>query len=229
MGWQLGGLALLSSIETLPLKAQPANVSPDDTALDLPPPQDVQPIPSPETIPISPPSILPSPAELLPSPSISPPTNPNTFIDTITVEQFNVQGSTVFSPEDLNQILAPYKGKPVSFLDLLGARSAITQHYLEQGYITSGAYIPPQRLGSGVVTIQVVEGTLEDIRVKGTKKLSPRYISSRIQKATSFPLNREKLLEALQLLLLDPLIENISAELSLGSNPGASILIISIS
>ena len=228
LGWQLGGLALLSSIETLPLKAQPANVAPDDTTLDLPPPQDVQPIPFPETIPISPPSILPSPAELLPSPSIPVPTNPNTFIDTITVEQFNVQGSTVFSPEDFNQILAPYKGKPVSFLDLLGARSAITQHYLEQGYITSGAYIPPQRLGSGVVTIQVVEGTLEDIRVKGTKKLSPRYISSRIQKATSSPLNREKLLEGLQLLLLDPLIENISAELSLGSNPGASILIIDV-
>lgn len=220
---QLGWLVLLGSIDSLPTIAQPTNVPRDD----LPPPQDVQPIPDSEQIPQSPPT-LPPPAELLPSPSTPNQTIPDRSIDTITVRQFKVQGSTVFSDADFKQILDRYTNKPISFLELLAARTAITQYYIDRGYITSGAYIPPQKLGDGVVTIQVVEGTLEDIVVRGTEKLSPRYISSRMQRATSAPLDREKLLEALQLLLLDPLIENVSAELSLGTNPGTSILTLEV-
>lgn len=221
---QWGWLALLSSIDILPSQAQPANVSPDD----LPPPQDVQPIPNLEQFPQSPPTTLPPPAELLPPSSTPNQTIPDKSIDTITVKQFIVQGSTVFSDADFNPILKPYLNKPISFLELLAVRSAITQYYVEQGYVTSGAYIPPQRLGDGVVTIQVIEGKLADIQVKGNQKLNSKYISSRINRATSTPLNRDRLLEALQLLLLDPLIANVSAELSLGVNPGTSILTVEV-
>ncbi len=220
---KLGWLTLLIILENLPLQAQTL-IPPED----LPPPQDVQPIPTPEKIPDSPSDSLPSPEQLLPSPGINAPADRNNFNDTITVEKFEIQGSTVFTTEELNGILAPYTGKPISFLELLETRSAITQYYIEQGYITSGAYIPPQRLGDGVVTIQVIEGKLEDIKVVGTKRLSSRYFSSRIKKAIVAPLNREKLLDGLQLLLLDPLIENISAELSLGTSPGTSILILEV-
>ena len=222
--WQWLWLIVFSSIDLLPLQAQPANITPND----LPPPQDVQPIPKLEQFPRLPPATLPPPAELLPPASIPPPINPESSIDTITVQQFIVQGSTVFSDADFNRILKPYLNKPISFLELLAARSAISQYYLERGYVTSGAYIPPQRLGDDIVTIQVIEGKLADIQVRGTEKLSPRYISSRIQKATSTPLNRDRLLESLQLLLLDPLIENISAELSLGTHPGTSMLMIEV-
>ncbi|PSP26290.1 MAG: hemolysin activation/secretion protein, partial [Cyanobacteria bacterium SW_8_48_13] len=58
----------------------------------------------------------------------------------------------------------------------------------------------------------------------GIQHLSPDYVRSRIAVNTSSPLNRERLLEALQLLQLNPLIENLSAELSAGSSPGASVL-----
>ena len=221
---QWGWLALLSLIDILPSQAQPANVSPDD----LPPPQDVQPIPNLEQFPQLPPTTLPPPAELLPPSSTPNQTIPDKSIDTITVRQFIIQGSTVFSDADFNSILKPYIDKPISFLELLSVRSAITQYYVEQGYVTSGAYIPPQRLGDGVVTIQVIEGKLADIQVKGNQKLNSKYISSRINRATSTPLNRDQLLEALQLLLLDPLIANVSAELSLGVNPGTSILTIEV-
>jgi hemolysin activation/secretion protein len=46
--------------------------------------------------------------------------------------------------------------------------------------------------------------------------------------ATSPPLNQDKLLNALQILQLDPLIANISAELSKGVNPGGSFLEIEV-
>jgi len=78
----------------------------------------------------------------------------------------------------------------------------VAQLYIDQGYITSGALIPPQTFRGGVVRIQVVEGRVEVIGVTGTRRLSRRYVRSRLRRATSKPLNRNCLLEALQLLLL---------------------------
>ncbi|NJM69602.1 MAG: ShlB/FhaC/HecB family hemolysin secretion/activation protein, partial [Scytonema sp. RU_4_4] len=72
--------------------------------------------------------------------------------------------------------------------------------------------------------IMVVEGKLETIQVRGTRRLNPNYVRSRLAIATGKPLNQKKLVEALQLLQLNPLIKNISAELGAGSRPGTSIL-----
>nr|WP_071925427.1 ShlB/FhaC/HecB family hemolysin secretion/activation protein [Chroococcidiopsis thermalis] len=80
------------------------------------------------------------------------------------------------------------------------------------------------RSKAATVKVQIVEGGLEDIRVTGTRRLNPKYVRSRLAIATTKPLNRFKLLEALQLLQLNPLIQNLSAELSAGSRPETSLL-----
>jgi filamentous hemagglutinin family protein len=146
----------------------------------------------------------------------------------ITVNRFEVKGNTVFDSEELTELLAPYTDKPLSFVELLQARSAITEYYTKRGYITSGAYIPPQRLQNKVVTIQVVEGYLEDIEITGNKRLNSNYVSSRIETATNDSLQREELLAALQLLQQDPLIASLSAELKAGTRPGASVLAVDV-
>ena len=226
----------ISSLTTKPLLAQavdsvqlPNGNSP--TRPEIPPPQDVQPLPEPLPSP-EPPQSLPPPEDLLQPlpPAIAPGQEalPGNATQTITVKRFEVVGSTVFSPERLAQVLAPFTQKPISVAELFQARSAVTQLYIDQGYITSGAYIPPQRLQGGVVTIQVVEGGLEAINVTGTRRLNPNYVRSRIAVNTSQPLNRNRLLESLQLLQLNPLIQNLSAELSAGSRPGANVLEVQI-
>ncbi|ODH01017.1 hemolysin activation/secretion protein [Nostoc sp. KVJ20] len=140
------------------------------------------------------------------------------------MERFEVVGSTVFSPEELAKATAEFTKRPISLTEVYQARSKITELYLNNGYITSGAYIPPQTIQSGVVKIQVVEGKLEDIQITGTRRLNQNYVRSRLAIATSPPLNRQRLLEALQLLQLNPLIQNVTAELSAGSRTGASLL-----
>ncbi|PZV18412.1 MAG: hemolysin activation/secretion protein [Leptolyngbya sp.] len=200
--------------------------------LPAPDPRGNQP-PSLEPLPIPRIEPIPSPDQLLP-PSPSAPSSPEQFpVDTpqnIQVTKFVVVGSTVFSDKELTAAIAkvigeiPPTGRTISLAELFQARSAVTDLYVSRGYLTSGAYIPPQKLQSGVIEIRVVEGSLEDIRVTGTKKLNPGYVASRIGIATQAPLNRDRLLEALQLLQLNPLIANISAELSAGSRPGTSLL-----
>ncbi len=222
----LSMIVLTSSLITKPLRAQvndappPRIISPQDvqppTPAPLPLPEQQQPLPSPEDL-LQPQRPTNTPPEAL----------PGRASETITVERFEVIGSTVFSPEQLTKVLAPFTKKPISFAQLYQARSVVTKLYLDQGYITSGAIIPTQRLqgkGSVVVKIQVVEGGLEDIQVTGTRRLNPNYVRSRIGIATQQPLNQNRLLESLQLLQDNPLIQNLSVELSAGSRLGTNVL-----
>ncbi|MEO1342145.1 MAG: ShlB/FhaC/HecB family hemolysin secretion/activation protein, partial [Cyanobacteria bacterium J06635_13] len=146
----------------------------------------------------------------------------------IIIKDFNVVGSTVFSKQELDRAIQSFRDRPITLPELFQARSIITQLYTDRGYISSGAYIPPQELNDGTVKIVILEGKLEEINVLGTKRLSANYISSRIETAAGEPVNVDSLLSALQLLRLDPLIDNISAELSAGIQPGTSQLDIEI-
>ena len=146
----------------------------------------------------------------------------------IIVKEFDVVGSSVFSEQELAAAVKPYRNRPLTLPELFQARSIITKLYTDKGYVNSGAYIPPQELDDGKVKIAVLEGKLEGINVSGTDRLTPRYISSRIEAAAGKPVNVESLPAALQLLRLDPLINNVSAELSAGIQPGTSLLDIQV-
>jgi hemolysin activation/secretion protein len=174
---------------------------------------------------------LPPPSELLQIPDSLTSPDPTVTGDTsgeIKVTRFEVIGSTVFTAEQLAEITEPFTKESLSFAELLEVKEAITQLYVDQGYITSGAFIPPQTLEDGVVKVQVVEGKITEILITGNRRLNSGYIRSRVEKGTQTPLNVNRLLEELQLLQLNPLIENISAELATGIEPGTNILEITV-
>ncbi len=153
---------------------------------------------------------------------------PGTIPGPVVVEQFKFIGNTAFSSKTLAHLLAPFTNRSLTFDELLQARNAVSSFYINHGYITSGALLPPQIFRKGVITIRVVEGSLEKIQVTGTQRLSTNYVHSRLAIATSGPLNRNRLLKALQLLQLNPLIKNISANLSAGARPDKSVLEVQI-
>jgi hemolysin activation/secretion protein len=197
----------LSAIAQVPTPVLP-NPQPTPEAEPLPPIEDVLPQPQTPQIPTQP-SLEDVPG-------------------TVIIRKFEVVGSTVFSQEELAAVLKPYTLRPIAFAELLEAQRAIVQLYLDKGYITSGAFIPPQAVKRGVVKIQVVEGEVEAIEVTGLDHLNADYVRSRLAVATGKPLNVNTLLNALQLLQLDPLIENLSAELAAGSRPSQSLLAVQV-
>jgi len=231
LGWAmlLGQAAIAQTLETvtaqslLLTQATPAPAQPLPRPPNLPRFQTPEP---PRQIPL--PQPLPSPPPLeVPSTPATPGSGglvPGSVPDTIVVERFDVVGSTVFSATDLAKITESYTKRPITFAELLQVQEAITKLYIDQGYITSGAVIPPQTLEQGVVVVQIVEGEIEEIQVTGTRRLNPNYVRSRLAIGARKPLNNQKLLEALQLLQLNPLIQSISAELSSGTRPGTNFL-----
>ncbi len=138
----------------------------------------------------------------------------------------------MFSKQDLDVITAPFIGRRITFAELFKVRSAIAQLYVDRGYVTSAAFIPIEgnetvQIQGGVVTIQIVEGKLERIDITGSNRLG-NYIRPRLETAAAPILNEKKLLEALRLLQLDPLILSISGNLESGSQPGLSVLTINV-
>ncbi|MGD1699508.1 ShlB/FhaC/HecB family hemolysin secretion/activation protein [Dapis sp. BLCC M229] len=190
-------------------------------------PRPVNPIPQPlpQVKPLPPPDDLLQPQ---PVPSLSPQSPPLQIPGKITVNQFAVVGSTVFSPTELAEVLKPFTDRPISFAELLEAQTTVTQLYFDQGYVTSGAFIPPQTLQDGTVVIEVIEGQVEEIEISGLKRLNSSYISSRIEPGIETPLNQNQLFQYLQLLQLNPLIERLSANLTAGTRPGLSRLEIEV-
>ncbi len=213
-------LAFYFLLDQQPLRAQTPDATQSQSPIRPSPRSPIPPLQPPPPAPLPPPEELLQPQEPLPEGEVTFPEVPGTVV----VEQFLFEGNTAFSDEKLAEVTAPFRGRSIGFSELLGARSAITELYVREGYITSGAFIPPQSLDSGIVTIQIVEGELEGLEVTGEGKLDSSYVRDRIRLATKQPVNQDRLLRALQLLQLDPLIERISAELSAGSGPGKSFL-----
>lgn len=146
---------------------------------------------------------------------------------TIRVDRFEFEGNTAFSDRELTEITKSLVGREITFAELIAVEAAVTQKYLAAGYLNSGAVIPANQTfprDGAVVKIQIVEGGVEEIAITGNRRLKSSYLRSRLAIATGRPLNRDRLLEALQLLQLDPLIANISAELQAGSRPEKSRL-----
>ncbi|MEO1523429.1 MAG: ShlB/FhaC/HecB family hemolysin secretion/activation protein [Cyanobacteria bacterium J06633_2] len=146
------------------------------------------------------------------------------------IDTIIVNGSTVSELDDeIERIVQAYEGRELTFNELLNVRSEITQLYVENGYVTSGAFLPSnQILTDGTVEIQVVEGSVEEIQVSGLRHLRPSYVRDRLQLATDAPLDQRELLEALQLLQLDPFISQINAELTAGTTAGQNILLVDV-
>lgn len=144
------------------------------------------------------------------------------------VRSFRIKGNTVFAPEELQEVVAPFVGRVVTTAELQELRRKLTLLYVEDGYITSGAIIPDQEVTDGTITFEVVEGKLSRIDISGKPRLKADYIRDRIALGDDTPLNMRDLQERLQLLQQDPLIERVNAQLAPGDKSGESVLSVAV-
>jgi hemolysin activation/secretion protein len=163
-----------------------------------------------------------------PAPPATPPTQPTPDSPPISVSKIEVSGSTILTEADLQPITQKVEGRSVTLDELRTVADAITQIYLDRGYITSRAVLVDQTITNGVVQIRVVEGTVERIDVEGTRRLRPGYVRDRVELGAGTPLRQDRLEDQLRLLKADPLFSNIEASLRPGTQLGQSILTVRV-
>ncbi len=144
--------------------------------------------------------------------------------ESIIVKQISLLGNTVFSDQQLKQITAPYEGRKITADELQELRRKLTLHYINQGYINSGAMIPDQNIANGIINIGIIEGTLNEIKISGNRHLRESYIRNRLTLPDNKPLHLPELQEKIQLLHQDRLINRINAHLNPAVQRGESIL-----
>jgi hemolysin activation/secretion protein len=171
--------------------------------------------------------------ELPPSPPPSlrlpPPPTPareglEPFLDKVFVRKIRVTGSSVFTPEELSEITAPYENRGLTSEDMESLRRALTLLYINAGYINSGAILPDQMVQDGVIVFQIVEGVVSQITVEGNQWFRESYIRDRIELGARPPVNVNPLQQRLQLLQQDNRLRAIHADLRPGAKPGEAVL-----
>jgi hemolysin activation/secretion protein len=166
--------------------------------------------------------------EIEPS-SVTNPNQPETP-QRIRVRKIKVVDSTVFTENDFNPVVKPFEERDLTLEEIRQAADAITQLYLNKGYLNSRAVPETQQPATtdGIVVIRVIEGRLSEIDIEGTRRLNPSYIRSRIELGASIPLNIAKLEDQLKLLRIDPLLKNIEARLRPTGKVGQSVLVVRV-
>jgi hemolysin activation/secretion protein len=163
--------------------------------------------------------------QVLPPPPARPDTtNKLATLARLFVRGYRFEGNTAFSDAELAKVTEPFTNREISSEEIEQARRAVTVHYINHGYVNSGAVIPDQNPSDGIILIRIVEGVLSGIELHGNKWLRDGYIKSRLQRWSTQPLNLNELQEGLQLLRQNSNVQQVNAELKPGNAPGQSLL-----
>lgn len=103
------------------------------------------------------------------------------------IKQIDVQGVAAFDPSSIQALTQPFLNQCLGLVQINQLIKAISNLYIEKGWITSRAFLQPQNLAGGRLEILVVEGKLEKLE-SSEGSLSERQLR------WAFPAEEEKLL-----------------------------------
>ena len=83
------------------------------------------------------------------------------------LRRVSISGAAAIPSEQLVTAYQPYIGKQVSQADLAAIAGAISDIYRAAGFHLSRAVIPPQDIQGGALRIQVIEGSITELTLKG--------------------------------------------------------------
>jgi len=89
------------------------------------------------------------------------------------------KGNTVLTEDQLLRIVCDSIETEVSLDDLIKFANLITETYHQLGYISSLAYVPPQKIEDGNVEIIIIEGRYGNIDLEGNKWARTRFVKGR--------------------------------------------------
>ena len=102
---------------------------------------------------------------------------PNSFY----IREFRIFGSQKVPRVEAEEAVYPFLGPARTEQDVEQARAALEKLYQDKGYQAASVEVPPQRAPGGVVVLQVREGKVGALRVKGARYFLPSQIKAMAQ------------------------------------------------
>lgn len=101
-------------------------------------------------------------------------------LPTFDMLEIQVDGNTVLEPQRVEKTLYPFLGNGKTADDVEQARQKLEAVYREKGYPTVLVDIPEQDVVDGVVRLNVVEGSVEGLKVTGQHYFLPSKIKDKL-------------------------------------------------
>ncbi len=85
----------------------------------------------------------------------------------VVLQKVSLTGARAIPHDEIARVYQPYLGKKISQADLAAIATAVSELYRTAGFHLSRAIVPPQDIAGGHVRLQVVEGGIAEIVLKG--------------------------------------------------------------
>jgi len=143
------------------------------------------------------------------------------------IKKINVTRSTLITSQEIIEITAPFENKDLRLAEMQKVVDLITDAYRKKGYVTSRAYLPPQKIADGVLEIMAIEGITGDIEVRGNRFFRAKLIRNaiRMRKGELFDYNQLK--RSLAKLNEHP-DRKVKAVLVPGKQPGSTDIVLEV-
>lgn len=142
------------------------------------------------------------------------------------ISQIEFEANQQISRAELEQLASPWLNQLCGQEELEDLRLRITRHYVQRGYINSGALLVPasaEDIQAGRQRLRLVEGRITTIQIKGLGDLRSSYIQQRLPALDSV-LHLPSLQADYQNLLQDPLFSRLQTRILPGQQAGSAIL-----
>lgn len=95
------------------------------------------------------------------------------------LKHLQIRGSTVYKNRQFLPLYRQFLGKQTTLAHIYRIADAITKKYRNDGYILSKAIVPAQKIDDGIVRVDIMEGSIDNVwvqgQVKGPKSLLNAY------------------------------------------------------
>ena len=147
---------------------------------------------------------------------------------TVNILGFRFTGNTAFSDDQLAAVLLDLSGQALTLGQLQQAADRITAWYRQHDWLLARAILPPQEIDDGYLTIQIVEGKYDQVRLNNQSALPDRLLQNATRGLNAGDGVRAGALEN-ALMSLDALpASQVNSRLSRGEQVGTSALDIDV-
>lgn len=98
----------------------------------------------------------------------------------IYIKKVEFSPSEIFTEDELQEMARPLLGETVTMTDIKNLVDKINRSYIINDYVTSRAYLPEQKIQDNTLTINLFEGKVGEVLVKGNTWTRKSYITKRL-------------------------------------------------
>jgi len=118
----------------------------------------------------------------------------------VLIKEIIVEGASLVSAGEIEEVISIFKNTELTLKDMQKVADLITDLYRQKGYLTSRAYLPPQKIKDGRLLIRVVEAEIGSIQIKGNRYFKTKLLERKIGLTEGESFNYKDLQKSLTLI-----------------------------